>query len=58
MAALVDTGADDRCGSDATVRVHDGYERLAGTGALAPLLSEATPCPGSTVLTVPVESSS
>jgi len=37
------------------VRVHDGYLRMAGSGALAVRLSEATPCPGTTVLPVPAE---
>jgi hypothetical protein len=37
------------------VRVHDGYQRLDGSSALAARLSEATPCPGTTVLPVPAE---
>jgi hypothetical protein len=37
------------------VRVHDGYERLEGEGALAVRLSDATPCPGTTVLPEPSE---
>ena len=38
------------------VRVHDGYLRLsAGSGALAVRLSEATPCPGTTVQPEPAE---
>ena len=38
------------------VRVHDGYLRLGGdSGALAVRLSEATPCPGATVLPEPTE---
>ena len=37
------------------VRVHDGYQRLDGEGALAARLSEASPCPGTTVLPEPVE---
>jgi hypothetical protein len=37
------------------VRIHDGYERLDGSGALAARLSQATPCPGTTVLPVPAE---
>jgi hypothetical protein len=47
----------ERSGEDAClpVRVHDGYERLDGSGALAARLSEATPCPGTTVLPVPAE---
>jgi hypothetical protein len=40
------------------VRVHDGYEGLGDSGALAARLSEATPCPGTTVLPVPAESPS
>ena len=38
------------------VRVHDGYQRLDGSGALAVRLSLATPCPGTTVRPVPAES--
>jgi hypothetical protein len=38
------------------VRVHDGYLRLGGgSGALAVRLSEASPCPGTTVLPEPTE---
>jgi hypothetical protein len=38
------------------VRVHDGYLLLnGGSGALAVKLSEATPCPGATVLPEPTE---
>ena len=37
------------------VRVHDGYESLRGEGALAARLSQATPCPGRTVLPKPAE---
>jgi hypothetical protein len=38
------------------VRVHDGYLRLGGgSGALAVRLSEATPCPGTTVQPEPAE---
>jgi hypothetical protein len=37
------------------VRVHDGYQQLGGGSALATRLSEATPCPGTTVLPVPAE---
>jgi hypothetical protein len=37
------------------VRVHDGYKRLQGEGALAARLSQATPCPGTTVLPEPAE---
>jgi hypothetical protein len=38
------------------VRVHDGYQRLrGGSGALAVPLSQATACPGTTVLPEPVE---
>jgi hypothetical protein len=39
------------------VRVHDGYQRLRGEGALAARLSQATPCPGTTVLPEPAEQS-
>lgn len=36
------------------VRIHDGYQRLGGArGALAVRLSQATPCPGTTVLPRP-----
>jgi hypothetical protein len=38
------------------VRVHDGYVRLGGGGALAVRLSLATPCPGTTVQPVPAGS--
>ena len=38
------------------VRVHDGFQRLDGSGALAVRLSLATPCPGTTVQPVPAES--
>lgn len=38
------------------VRVHDGYQRLDGSGALAVRLSLATPCPGTTVQPVPAGS--
>ena len=37
------------------VRVHDGYQRLRRGGALAVPLSQATACPGTTVLPDPVE---
>jgi hypothetical protein len=38
------------------VRVHDGYLLLnGGPGALAVKVSDATPCPGTTVLPVPTE---
>jgi hypothetical protein len=37
------------------VRVHDGYARLEGEGELAARLSQATPCPGTTVLPAPAE---
>jgi hypothetical protein len=46
------SGREDAC---LPVRVHDGYERLDGSGALAARLSKATPCPGTTVLPVPTE---
>jgi hypothetical protein len=47
----------ERAGGDAClpVRVHDAYERLDGGSALAARLSQATPCPGTTVLPVPTE---
>jgi hypothetical protein len=38
------------------LRIHDGYLRLDGAHALAARLSQATPCPGRTVLPVPTES--
>ena len=47
-------GRDDQC---LPVRVHDGYQRLDGSVALAARLSRATPCPGTTVLPVPAEGS-
>jgi hypothetical protein len=37
------------------LRVHDGYQRIKGEGALAARLSQATPCPGITVLPEPAE---
>ena len=41
------------------VRVHDGYLQLnGGPGALAVKVSDATPCPGTTVLPVPAAQSS
>jgi hypothetical protein len=47
----------ERAGRDATclsARVHDGYLQLDGEGgALAVRLSEATPCPGTTVVPEP-----
>jgi hypothetical protein len=46
------SGGEDEC---LPIRVHDGYQRLDGSGALAARLSEATPCPGTTVLPVPAE---
>jgi hypothetical protein len=48
------SGGRDEC---LPVRVHDGYQRLDGSSALAARLSEATPCPGTTVLPVPTEGS-
>lgn len=48
----------ERAGGDEClpVRVHDGYQRLrGGGGALAVRLSQATACPGTTVLPEPVE---
>jgi hypothetical protein len=32
------------------LRVHDAYQRIGGSGALGANLSQATPCPGTTVL--------
>jgi hypothetical protein len=32
------------------LRVHDAYQRIGGSGALGASLSQATPCPGTTVL--------
>lgn len=54
---LIDVFRVDRAGGDAClpVRVHDGYERAGGGVALAARLSQATPCPGTTVLPVPAE---
>jgi hypothetical protein len=44
-------GRDDAC---LPVRVHDGYQQLeSGSGTLAVRISEATPCPGTTVLPEP-----
>ena len=37
------------------LRVHDAYERLPGGGVLLARLSQATPCPGTTVLPRPAE---
>ena len=37
------------------LRVHDAYERLPGGGVLTARLSQATPCPGTTVLPRPAE---
>ena len=48
----VERASGDTC---LPVRVHDGYEHLGGGGALAARLSQATPCPGTTVLPVPAE---
>lgn len=55
---LVDLFKVERPGPDLClpVRIHDGYLRLGGgAGALAVRLSEATPCPGTTVLPEPTE---
>jgi hypothetical protein len=35
------------------LRVHDAYQRLGGDGVLTARLSQATPCPGTTVLPQP-----
>ncbi|HET7759514.1 MAG TPA: hypothetical protein VFK62_06285 [Gaiellaceae bacterium] len=35
------------------LRVHDAYQRLGGDGVLTAKLSQATPCPGTTVLPQP-----
>ena len=49
----VEQPGEDEC---LPVRVHDGYERLAGgNGALAVRLSQASACPGTTVLPEPAE---
>jgi hypothetical protein len=48
----VERAGPDRC---LPIRVHDGYQRLEGDGALAARISEATPCPGTTVLPEPAE---
>lgn len=37
------------------LRVHDAYQRLPGGGVLTARLSQATPCPGTTVLPRPAE---
>jgi hypothetical protein len=54
---LVDLFEVERPGPDLClpVRVHDGYLQLGGAGALAVRLSEATSCPGMTVLPEPTE---
>jgi hypothetical protein len=54
---LVELFRVERAGADTClpIRVHDGYQRLRGEGALAARLSEATPCPGTTVLPQPAE---
>jgi hypothetical protein len=47
------SGGEDTC---LPARIHDGYQRLeGGRGTLAVRLSEATPCPGTTVLPEPAE---
>jgi hypothetical protein len=55
---LVDLFKVERSGREAAclpARIHDGYQQLdGGQGTLAVRLSEATPCPGSTVLPEPV----
>ncbi|MFL5947639.1 MAG: hypothetical protein ACJ743_04175 [Gaiellaceae bacterium] len=49
---LVQVFRIERSGPDECLplRVHDGYQRAGGIGALAANLSQATPCPGTTVL--------
>jgi hypothetical protein len=37
------------------LRVHDAYQRFGGDRVLAARLSQATPCPGATVLPLPAE---
>jgi hypothetical protein len=49
------SGHEDAC---LPARIHDGYQQLdGGQGTLAIRLSEATPCPGSTVLPEPAAES-
>ena len=53
---LVELFRIERAGADTClpVRIHDGYQRLEDSaGALAVRLSQATPCPGTTVLPEP-----
>lgn len=54
---LVEMFRVERAGPDSClpVRVHDGYQRLRSEGALAARLSQATACPGTTVLPEPAE---
>jgi hypothetical protein len=49
---LVQVFRIERSGPDECLplRVHDAYRRTGGSGALAANLSQATPCPGTTVL--------
>jgi hypothetical protein len=58
---LVDLFKIERSGHEAAclpARIHDGYQQLAGgQGTLAVRLSEATACPGSTVLPEPAAES-
>lgn len=47
----------ERAGQDECLplRVHDAYQHLPGGGVLTARLSQATPCPGTTVLPQPAE---
>jgi hypothetical protein len=57
---LVQVFRIERSGPDECLplRVHDAYQRTGGSGALAANLSQATPCPGTTVLPRRAESES
>jgi hypothetical protein len=52
---LVQVFTFERGGTDVCLplRVHDAYERLGGADVLTARLSQATPCPGTTVLPRP-----
>jgi hypothetical protein len=54
---LVQLFSFDRAGTNECLplRVHDAYQRLPGGGVLTARLSQATPCPGTTVLPRPAE---